>query len=168
MGALCSYLLLTWKRKSPYCRPGKICKSSSSRKFRVVQCPQNSGIRNNGWTEIYVLNVGVAWWNPQILMTYPQSISLHPQFPILNAPISILLPYISYIHCQFSILNSSSYIQSQKNGIVDSKSPQNSVISDKMSASAACTACSFFQVCHTDLYRKYCVKFHILARTTIF
>ena len=128
-------------------RPGKSCKSSSSGKFIALQCPQNSMIRDNGWTEIYVLNVGVAWWNPQILMAYPQSIALHPQFLILNASFSILLPQISLIQPHFSIFNSSSSILSQKNGIFDSKSPQNSVISDKMSASAACTACSFFQAC---------------------
>ena len=89
----------------------------------------------------------MAWWNPQILMAFPQFISFHSQFSILNAPFSILLPQISYIHPQFSIFNTSSYIQDQKNGIFDSKSPQNSVILDKMSTSPACTACSFFQVC---------------------
>ena len=45
----------------------------------------------------------------------------------------------------FSIFNSSSSILRQKNGIFDSKSPQNNVTSDKVSASAAC---NFFQVCH--------------------
>ena len=48
-------------------RPGKSCESSSSWKLRALQCPQNSGIRDNGSTKIYVLNVGVAWWNPQLL-----------------------------------------------------------------------------------------------------
>ena len=36
------------------CRPGKSCKSSSSGKFSVLQCPQNSVIRDNEWTEIYI------------------------------------------------------------------------------------------------------------------
>ena len=80
-------------------------------------------------------------------MAYPQSLGLHPQFLILNALFSIRLPQISLIQPQFCIFGSSSSILSQKNGIFDSKSPQNSVISNKMSASAACTACSFFQVC---------------------
>ena len=80
-------------------------------------------------------------------MAYPQSIPLHPQFLILNASFSILLPQISLIQPHFSIFNSAPSILSQKNGIFTSKSPQNTVISDKMSASAACTACSFFQVC---------------------
>ena len=79
-------------------------------------------------------------------MAYPQSIALHPQFLILNASFSILLPQISLIQPHFSIFYSSFSILSQKNGIFDSKRPQNSVISDKMSASGACTACSFFQV----------------------
>ena len=35
-------------------RPGK------SRKFRALQCPQNSVIRDNGCTEIDLLVVGVA------------------------------------------------------------------------------------------------------------
>ena len=75
-----------------FARPGKGCKLSSSGKFCALQCPQKSVIRNNGWTEINVLNIGVAWWNPQILMAYPQFIALHPQFSILNALFSILLP----------------------------------------------------------------------------
>ena len=65
---------------------------------------------------------------------------------ILNASFSILVPQTSFIQPHFSIFISSSSILSQKNGILDSKSPQNCVISDNMSASAACTACSFFQV----------------------
>ena len=44
----------------------------------ALQCTQNSVICDNGWTEIYALNVGVARWNPQILMAYPQSIALNP------------------------------------------------------------------------------------------
>ena len=128
-------------------RPGKSCELSSSGKFRALQCPSNSVIRDKGWTEICVSNGGVAWSNPQILSAYPQSIALHPQFWILNPPFSILLPKISFIQPQFSISNSSFFILSKKYGIFGSKSPQNSVISDKMSASAACTACSFFQVC---------------------
>ena len=72
-------------------------------------------------------------------MAYPQSIDLHPQFSLLNASFSILLPQISLIKPQFSIL-------SQKNGIFHSNPSQISLISNKMSASAACTTCSFFQV----------------------
>ena len=33
-------------------RPGKCCKTSSSGKFKAVQCPQDSVISNKGWTEI--------------------------------------------------------------------------------------------------------------------
>ena len=84
--------------------------------------------------------------NPQILSAYPQSIAFNPQFWLLNPPFSILLPQISFIQPQFSTFNSSFPILSKKYGIVGSKSPQNSVISDKMSASGACTACSFFRV----------------------
>ena len=80
-------------------------------------------------------------------MAYPQSIALHPQFSILNVLFFILLPQISLIQPFFAIFNSSSSTPCQKNGILDSKSPQNSRISDKMSSSAAYTACSFFQVC---------------------
>ena len=73
--------------------------------------------------------------------------SIHsPQFSILNALFSILLPQISLIQPQVCTFDSSSSILSQKNRIFDSKSPQTSVISNKMSASATCTACSFFQV----------------------
>ena len=61
-------------------RPGKSCKSSSSGKSRTLQCPQNSVIRDNGWTELYVLKVGVAWWKPQILITYPLFIAIHLNF----------------------------------------------------------------------------------------
>ena len=95
------------------------------------------------WKYVYQ-NVGVAQLNPQILSPYPQSIALHPQFCLLNPPFSILLTQIFFIQPQFSIFNSSFAILSIEYGIFDSKSPQNSVISDKMSASAAC---SFFQVC---------------------
>ena len=63
-------------------RPGKSCESSSSRKFRALQCPQNSASRQrmNRHTDIHVANVGVARSNPQILSAYPQSIAIHPQF----------------------------------------------------------------------------------------
>ena len=71
-----------------------------------------------------MLNVVVAWWNSQILIAYPPSITIHPQFSILNASFSIPLPQIYLIKPQFSIFNSSSSIVSQKNGIFDSKSPQ--------------------------------------------
>ena len=97
---------------------------------------------------IFVSNVGVAWWNPLTLIVYPQSTAIHPQFMIFNPPFSILLPQISFNQPQFSIFNSSISIHIQKYGIFDYKCPKNSVISDKMSASATCTAaCSFFQVC---------------------
>ena len=85
-------------------------------------------------------------------MAYPRSIALPPQFLILNASFSILLPQISLTQPQFSLLNSSSSILSEKYRIFDSKSPWNSVISDKMSASAATTATSFFQVCKNVLW----------------
>ena len=127
-------------------RSGKSCKSSSSGKFRCLQCPQNSVIHDKGWRDTCVLNVGVAWWNPQILIAYPQSTALNLQFQILNPPFSILLPQISFYQPQFSIFNSSSFNLSQKYGMFDSKCSQNRGILDKMSASAACTACSFFQV----------------------
>ena len=78
-------------------KSGKSCESSSSGKFKALQCPQNSAIRDNGWTDLFVLNVGVVWWNPQILMAYPQSIVFNPQFSILNASFSILLPQISFL-----------------------------------------------------------------------
>ena len=112
-------------------RPEKSCKSSLCGKFRALQCPQNSVIRGNGWTEIYVVNVTVACWNP-ILMANPPSVALHPQFSFLNASFSILFPQISLIQPQFSIFDSSSSIPGQDKGIYDSKSPQNSTISDKM------------------------------------
>ena len=98
-------------------RPGKSCKLSSSGKFRALQCPQNSVIPHIGWTEMYVLNVVVTWWNPQILMAYPQSKALHPQFLIINASFFILLPQFSLIQPQFSIFNPSSSILSQKNSL---------------------------------------------------
>ena len=100
-------------------------------------------IRDKGQRETCVLNVGVAWWNPQILIAYPHSIALQPQFWILINPFSILLAQISFIQPQFSIVNSSSSILTQKYWIFVSTCPQNSVISDKMSANAVC---SFFQV----------------------
>ena len=117
----------------------------------------------------WMLVVGVACWNPQILIAYPHSIALHPQFLILNASFSILLPQISLIQPRFSIFNSSSSLLSQKNGIFDSKSPQISLISDKMSASAAFTTCSFFQVCQihclpisslTSVFPAFLIFFH--------
>ena len=128
----------------PKLRPGKSCESSFSRKFRALQRPQNSVIHDKGWTAICVSNNGVAWSNPKISSAYPRYIALLPQFWILNHPFSILLSQISFIQPQFSIFKSSFSILSKKNGLFSSKSPQNRVISDKMSSSAAC---SFFQVC---------------------
>ena len=64
-----------------------------------------------------------------------------------QSSIFILQPQISLIQPQSSIFISCPSILRKKNGTFDSKSPQNSVISNKMFASAACTACSFFQVC---------------------
>ena len=86
-------------------------KLSSSWKFWALQCPQNSVICNKVWPwKLYVLNVCVAWFNPQILIAYHQSIALLPQFWIQNPPFSILLPKISFIQPQFSIFNSNVYI----------------------------------------------------------
>ena len=61
-------------------RPGKSCKSSSRGKLRILQCPQNSRIHDKGQRERCILNVGVAGLNPQILIAYPHSIALQPQF----------------------------------------------------------------------------------------
>ena len=94
-------------------RPGKSCKLSSSGKFRILQCPQNSVICDKERRETCVSNVGVALWNPQILMAYPQSIAVKPQFKILNPSFFILLPPISFIKPLFSIINSSSSIRTQ-------------------------------------------------------
>ena len=124
-------------------RPRKSCESSSRWKFRALQFTQNWVIRDKGWTEVCALDVGIIWSNPQILSVFPQSIALHPQFWILNTPFSIFPPQKSFIQPQLSILNSPFSILSKKYGIFGSKSPQNSVISDKMFASAAC---SFSQV----------------------
>ena len=41
-------------------RPGKSCKLSSSGKFRALQCPQNSVIRNKGRNGTCALNVVVV------------------------------------------------------------------------------------------------------------
>ena len=41
-------------------RPGKSCKSSSSRKLIISHCPQNCVIRDKGQRKTCVLNVGVA------------------------------------------------------------------------------------------------------------
>ena len=77
-------------------------------------------------------------------MAYPQSIALNPQFSILNALISIPQTQISLIQPQISIFISCPSILSQKNGIFDSKNPQNCVISNKMSASATLAALNIF------------------------
>ena len=61
-------------------RPGNSCKSSSRGIFRILQCPQNRVIRDKGQRETYILNVGVALWNPQFLIAFPQSIAIQPQF----------------------------------------------------------------------------------------
>ena len=50
---------MPWRKHPLYSSPEKSCKWSSSGKFRALQCPQNSVICDNGWTERYVLNVGV-------------------------------------------------------------------------------------------------------------
>ena len=63
---------------------------------------------------------------------------LKPKCSILNPPTSYLLYPASILHRHLLFL----YF----NRIFDSKCPQNTGISDKMSASAACTACNFFQV----------------------
>ena len=140
-------------------RPGKSCKSSSSGKLRSLQCPQNSAIHEKGQRETCVLNVDGAWWNPQILIVIPQSIALQPKFWILNTPLSILLPHISFIQPQFSIVTFSSTILTQKYRIFDSKCPQNSGISDNISASAAW---SFFQVCVARISSCRCCQCHVL------
>ena len=66
------------KEGPPQARPGKSCESSSIGKFRILKCLLNTVICEKGQREICVLNVGVARWNPQILIAYPQSIALNP------------------------------------------------------------------------------------------
>ena len=106
-------------------------------------------------------NMCIKCWCDVIKLSnleFLQSIALHPQFWIINPPFSILLHQISFIQLQFSIFNTCFSILSKKYGIFASKSPQNSVISDKMSASATCTACSFFQVWALEIiliFRKF-------------
>ena len=82
--------------------------------------------------------------------------SIHsPSSSISISKCFILQPRTSNLLHQlhFSIFNSFSSILSQKNRIFDSKSPQNSVISEKMTAREACTACSFFQVCLASILK---------------
>ena len=80
------------------------------------------------------------------LFVYPQSTTSQPHFLILNSQFTLIQSQFSLIHPQFSIFNSSSSISGRKYIIFDAKCPQNSAIFNKMAASAACTACSFFQV----------------------
>ena len=47
-------------RERSMARPGKSCKLSSSGKLGILQCPQNSVIRNKGQRETCVLNVDGA------------------------------------------------------------------------------------------------------------
>ena len=61
---------------------------------------------------------------------------------VLFPPTLNLFDPASFLHLQLFFLH-----PQLKEQIFDSKSPQNSVILDKMSTSPACTACSFFQVC---------------------
>ena len=102
-------------------------------------------IHNKGWPEICVSNVVVARLNHQILIV------LHPLSSIFNFEFSTLFSPCSYLKSllkklQFSNFHSSSSILSQKYRISDSKFPQNSRTSDKLSASVACTTCIVCQV----------------------
>ena len=74
----------------------------------------------------------------KILIAYPQTRALQPQFWILNPQFSYLLPPISFIQLQLTIVKSSFSILTQKFWIFDSKCPKNSVISDKMSDACFC------------------------------
>ena len=116
------------------------------RKIQSFTMSSNSVICDKGWTEIWASNIGLAWSNPQILSVFPQSIALNPHFSFLNPPFSILLPQIFFIQPQFSLFNSSSSSTLKSTGYLAQKSPQNSMISNKMFASATCSACSFFQI----------------------
>ena len=113
----------------------KSCESSSSGKIRAIQFPQNR-------------NVCIKCWCGMIKPSNLECLSsIHsPQSSISNSKSSILHPPTSnlFIQPHFSIFKSSFSILSQMYRIFGSKCPQNSVISDKMSVS---TACSFFQVC---------------------
>ena len=85
-------------------------------------------------------NPWLALWNTQILIVNPQSTAHQPQFWILNHHFSILkLPL-------FNLNSPSTTLSSVKSWIFYSKCPQNTRICDKMSSSATCTACFFFQV----------------------
>ena len=68
---------------------------------------------------------------------------------ILNPKCSILHPPTSNLFYPTSILHRHIFFL-YPNRIFYSKCPQNSGISDQMSASAACTTCNFFQVCLED------------------
>ena len=126
-------------------RPGKSCKLSTSVKFRDLECPQKNSQHRK------TRNMCIDCWcglGKSSNLDYPSSMQ-RPPLSIWNSKSSILhpLPQISFLQPQFSILNSSSFILRQKYGIFDWKYPQNSGNSNKMSASAACTACCIFQVC---------------------
>ena len=93
-----------------HCRPGKSCKSSSSGKLRILQCPQNSLI----CVKRTKRNMCIECWCDMMESSNLDCLSLIQRLStsicILNPQISILLPQISFSKPQFSIVNSSSSI----------------------------------------------------------
>ena len=78
---------------------------------------------------------------------------------------SIFLPQIFFIKPQFSIVNQSSSILTQKYGIFDSKFPQNSVISYKMSASPLSPLAAFSMSAKNHVME---VSFYFLYKSGIY
>ena len=93
------------------------------------------------WRDCETIGAVIMWHKLSALQSVAECVAW-----ILNPPFSILLPQIFFIKSKFSIVNPFYSILTQNYMIVDSKCPQNSVISAKMSESAAFTICIFFQV----------------------
>ena len=119
-------------------------KAESSKLYNVLKIALI--VTNDDQKYVYKILV----WYKEILKSWlpilnqksspPSILSSKSSFP--HSPTSNLLCPTSILHFQLFFLP-----LIQKYQIFDLKCPQNSVISNKMSARAACTACSFFQVC---------------------
>ena len=117
---------------------GKVCKMPSSGKFRDLEWPQNSVIRDKVWQDIMCIKCWCVWHDGILLFWL---FILNLQLSILNFKFSILHSPPSYIKYPLSNLNSPS------STLLPPSSVKSVEYLTQNALKIAGYPCSFFQVC---------------------
>ena len=105
LSSLCDSITQTWFSLNcgvVVVRPRNIVNRPQAKNSELYNVLKKVWNKKKDEIKICILDVGVVLWNPLVLITYPKSISLHPQFCIQNHPISILKSHLSFLNSSSS------------------------------------------------------------------